>query len=672
MEEIRNIESEMDKLYDELTDIDGSLTDDVRNEKLDAYGDKLNELETKAIQEVNRNIARCEELTRLVNDNNEIDVNSLLEELTKDVVKLDGISKRVNNKNSMYNIQADENRIVDDRLKYSLKELRSKLITIKKVHMMKYNSLVRNLNKKITELKNGNFYGEVLEKVNKLELLDEKNMNTIRYNQYRYLLGLEISKIKDTESIVEEISRIDNSLSELDKEREIVENDLIHLEDEYKTIADNMETSSLKVAELVSLKDKIANFTNLELFNFKTKLVGLKNGIDEDKYSKLSEFVENVEDRLSNFTIDKLVDFANKDELKKEVESLSIQTNDFINNNITRFGDIKISSDMAELFDKELDEFYNKIEILEEKIDAFDYKEENEKKPLMDKMKELKAKVDKAKEKYRLNIIQEEANMNTVNYLDKLEKVISDLEEVVDKCVAPIGREDRKKINKIFNKIEKEIRFLEKEIVHYKEDDADFKAKLDRLNLSKDKMDTLRSKYSEKCPLRIKAYKSAGNFYKKHNKMTLLGAGLASMVITLRTVLTVPLIVANEILASSTGKLGVVFKKINDILIYLSGVKREGDSLIMANGLKIDSTAVTSSLLKSLAVNGVELKQAFPVIDSIKKLNLKMKIHDGKEKLVDKYYEGKEKRNMKMIDKLNKKKELIEEEIEIRSNMRRR
>lgn len=672
MEEIKNIEREMDKLYDELTNIDGSLTDDVRNEKLDAYGDKLNELETKAIQEVNRNIARCEELTRLVNDNNEIDVNSLLEELTKDVVKLDGISKRVNNKNSTYNIQADENRIVDDRLKYSLKELRSKLITIKKVHMMKYNSLVRNLNKKITELKNGNFYGEVLEKVNKLELLDEKNMNTIRYNQYRYLLGLEISKIKDTESIVEEISRIDNSLSELDKEREIIENDLIHLEDEYKTIADNMETSSLKVAELVSLKDKIANFTNLELFNFKTKFVGLKNGIDEDKYSKLSEFVENVEDRLSNFTIDKLVDFANKEELKKEVESLSIQTNDFINNNITRFGDIKISSDMAELFDKELDEFYNKIEILEEKIDAFDYKEENEKKPLMDKMKELKAKVDKAKERYRLNIIQEEANMNTVNYLDNLEKVISDLEGVVDKCVAPIEREDRKKINKIFNKIEKEIRFLEKEIVHYKEDDVDFKAKLDRLNLSKDKMDTLRSKYSEKCPLRIKAYKSAGNFYKKHNKMTLLGAGLASMVITLRTVLTVPLIVANEILASSTGKLGVVFKKINDILIYLSGVKREGDSLVMANGLKIDSTAVTSSLLKSLAVNGVELKQAFPVIDSIKKLNLKMKIHEGKEKLVDKYYEDKEKRNMKMIDKLNKKKELIEEEIEKRSNMRRK
>lgn len=688
MEEIRNIEKEIDELYVVLTDINDSLTDDMREEKLDVYREKLDELEKKAIQEVNRNIARCEELTRLVNDSNEIDVNTLLEELTKDVVKLDGINKRVNDKNSKYNIQADENRIVDDRLKYSLKELRSKLITIKKVHIMKYNSLVRNTNKKIEELKNEATYGEILDSVNKLELLDEKNINVIRYNQYRYLYEIDVNKIKNTENIIEEINikqnKIVSFLDELDKESERIENDLIQLEDEYKTMADNMGVSSIKVTDLDSFKNKITNFSNLELFSFRTKLVGLKNKIGEDKYNKIDEFINDAEDRLSKLKLSRLYEtkkniFTSKRELKDELEDLSIQTTDFINNNITRFGNIRISSEMADLFDKELDEFYNKIDGLEEKINNFDYKEENEKKSLMDMIKELRDKVDKVKENYRLNIIQEEVDMNTVNNLDKLEKAIFSLEEVLDKCVVPIEREDRISINKIFNKIEKEIRFLEKEIVHYKEEDANFKEKLDRLNLSKEKMDKLRSKYSEKCPFRIKAYKSAGNFYKKHNKMALFGAGLASMAITLRTVLTVPLIVANEILASSMGKVGVVFKRINDVLIYLSGVKREGDSLVMANGLRIDSTAVTSSLLKSLAVNGVELKQVFPVIDSIKKLNLKMKINESKEKLVNKYNESKEKIvdkyneskvkvNMAAIERLNRKKELIEKEIEKRSN----
>lgn len=146
-------------------------------------------------------------------------------------------------------------------------------------------------------------------------------------------------------------------------------------------------------------------------------------------------------------------------------------------------------------------------------------------------------------------------------------------------------------------------------------------------------MDVLRVTYSNKCPLKIKAYKSATNFYRKYKKVPLVVAGLSSLAITMRSLLTIPLIAANEIMASALGKGGIVFKKINKILIYLSGVKEQDGVLVMANGMKIDSSSVTSSLLKSVMTDGVELKTVLPVIDSIKKVSAKIKLKEMKEKL---------------------------------------
>ena len=57
-----------------------------------------------------------------------------------------------------------------------------------------------------------------------------------------------------------------------------------------------------------------------------------------------------------------------------------------------------------------------------------------------------------------------------------------------------------------------------------------------------------------------------------------------------------------------------------------------------------------------LETDGVELKTVLPVIDSIKQVSAKIKLKEMKEKL-----------NAKKIDKLNKKKEEIEKEIERRS-----
>ena len=665
MDEIRIVEERINEIDNVLASV--TITDAERMDNLGIYREELDKLEDKVKKIVEENIEKCQELTRRDNDNDEINVRMDLEELTKNVVRLDGINKRINDKNSRYNVWADGNRIVDERLKYSLKELRSRLVTIKKVHIMKCNSMIRNINKKIAELKGKNITSEdILQDIDKLNLLEENDRSIIRYNQYRYLSEINVEEINET---LENIKKIENRLNnkiDVSIEEDKLEEELTRLEDdfhilfqEYENIATNMDR---KIINLDEFKNKVMNFSKLGLVNLKMRLINAKGSINEGKLIDLTNRFKELDEKIKVLELSKLYEVkksidSKKKDLEREIEDISIRVTDMINNNITRFGDSEISSEMANLFDKELNEFIIKIEELEDKINDFEYKEGNEKQSLIDKIKEIKDKISKTKEDYRLNIIQEEINMNVLDNLEKLEKAVLDLGEVLDKCDTPINKEDRKKINKIFNGIERDIRHLEKEVVHYKSSDVEFfEDKIQRLNNLKEKMDVLRVTYSNKCPLKIKAYKSATNFYKKYKKVPLVVAGLSSLAITMRSLLTIPLIAANEIMASALGKGGIVFKKINKILIYLSGVKEQDGVLVMANGMKIDSSSVTSSLLKSVMTDGVELKTVLPVIDSIKKVSAKIKLKEMKEKL-----------NAKKIDKLNKRKEEIEKEIERRS-----
>lgn len=179
MDEIRIVEGRINEIDNVLASV--TITDAERMDNLDIYREELDKLEDKVKKIVEENIEKCQELTRRVNDNDEINVRIDLEELTKNVVRLDGINKRINDKNSRYNVWADGNRLVDERLKYSLKELRSRLTTVKKVHIMKCNSMIRNINKKIAELKSKNITSEdILQDIDKLNLLEENDRSIIR------------------------------------------------------------------------------------------------------------------------------------------------------------------------------------------------------------------------------------------------------------------------------------------------------------------------------------------------------------------------------------------------------------------------------------------------------------------------------------------------------------
>ena len=94
MDEIRIVEGRINEIDNVLASV--TITDAERMDNLDIYREELDKLEDKVKKIVEENIEKCQELTRRVNDNDEINVRIDLEELTKNVVRLDGINKRIN------------------------------------------------------------------------------------------------------------------------------------------------------------------------------------------------------------------------------------------------------------------------------------------------------------------------------------------------------------------------------------------------------------------------------------------------------------------------------------------------------------------------------------------------------------------------------------------------
>lgn len=300
MDEIRIVEERINEIDNVLASV--TITDAERMDNLDIYREELDKLEDKVKKIVEENIEKCQELTRRVNDNDEINVRMDLEELTKNVVRLDGINKRINDKNSRYNVWADGNRLVDERLKYSLKELRSRLTTVKKVHIMKCNSMIRNINKKIAELKSKNITSEdILQDIDKLNLLEENDRSIIRYNQYRYLSEINVEEINET---LENIKKIENRLNnkiDVSIEEDKLEEELTRLEDdfhilfqEYENIATNMDR---KIINLDEFKNKVMNFSKLGLVNLKMRLINAKGSINEGKLIDLTNRFKELDEK---------------------------------------------------------------------------------------------------------------------------------------------------------------------------------------------------------------------------------------------------------------------------------------------------------------------------------------------------------------------------------------
>ena len=72
MDEIRAMEKRINEIDNVLASV--TITDAERMDNLDIYREELDKLEDKVKKIVEENIEKCQELTRRVNDNDEINV----------------------------------------------------------------------------------------------------------------------------------------------------------------------------------------------------------------------------------------------------------------------------------------------------------------------------------------------------------------------------------------------------------------------------------------------------------------------------------------------------------------------------------------------------------------------------------------------------------------------
>jgi len=222
--------------------------------------------------------------------------------------------------------------------------------------------------------------------------------------------------------------------------------------------------------------------------------------------------------------------------------------------------------------------------------------------------------------------------------IDGVEKALDSLEDTVSKLEKPIKDKNvRKNIDAIFKKLELEIKELEKQLELYKNTDEEkYEETKERLNNVKKRMGVISKNYRRKCPFLVRTVKSAKHFFKKYKKVLLILAGLAAFAMLSHSVIIPAIMHGNIMIAGLSPALRGPVKTINNLLGGLIGATRDKIGFWhLVNGVIINPSVASSSLLKGLAISGVGSAALIaPVVVAIKNLIEKMKMAELKEKLI--------------------------------------
>ena len=193
---------------------------------------------------------------------------------------------------------------------------------------------------------------------------------------------------------------------------------------------------------------------------------------------------------------------------------------------------------------------------------------------------------------------------------------------------------------------------MEKLLEQYKDEEnkEKYNSTLEELNKLKTKLNEVNGEYRKKCPLMVKAVKSAKNFFKKHKKICLIIAGLAAMALVSSHVLIPAIMHGNILLMNQIPALRPFIRFTNNILGGMIGATIKTVSIgnssfagwVLANGTIINPSCAASSLLKGLAISGVSSTLLVaPLVVAIKKLVEKMKTVELKQRLSEGLEKGK-------------------------------
>lgn len=688
MERIKILTEELEKLksmVNEPTMDEGQLSMDDVLDELEQAKKELKEKLEKNIEKFNKqseamkkNIEKVKAMLILETDLEKINVTDAIEGLTEELKELENEAETLKNDIEMFKAEVNSEglSLTVEEINSKLKEFKTRLKDLKKTQIEKYNLRVEKTNKLLGEYKskvpvNTDVY-EYVSGLESLELCstvvrDWQHMSCIKSIDYNKLIEMN----NTFKSIDEKLGAMKSLTDELNEELNFINDKVIEL--------DVLVTDEMSLDDVLESQTKVEVLSDLLLaFGTKLEKVSSDKKITEEEYKKISE-------RYQSYTVSHLT-FLQKvgkkptngeqlqyDRISKMVDAFVVDINEFSFKVESLHGKVLLSA--KELFEGESKLLGSRFAQISEEIE----KMHNDKLIDDNQYESLQKRMADAESKYNgANLKLNESQMYLMNQeliysflngnIDGLEKTIDSLEKHLDTLEKPIkDRKIRKNIDAIFKRLEAEIKNIEKQLEMNKETDVEkYEATKERLTAVKSKLDGLGKKYRKKCPLLVRAVKSAKNFFKKYKKQLLLIAGLVAFAMMAHSVIIPAIIHGNILLAKTMPALRGPILTINNLLGGMIGTTLHTDSLaFLRDGITLGSGVASKCLLQGVALSGLGSAALIaPVVIMIKKLiekmktaELKQKLSEGKEKVVSGIKTGTE----KVVTGIKTKKEEISE-----------
>lgn len=505
-----------------------------------------------------------------------------------------------------------------------------------------YNYKVNYVNKKIEELKNKEGLSEELSnKITSLNLLKELDVFPKLYNDTKYYDKETWDK---TEEIIKEVNDIYSEIfKDEKKEEDILDSQIEGLQEDVVKFKDRIDNIlSLSDDDRKKLEKELKQFTNI--FNY-YKEFSLPDYIYV-KYENNEEKINKYEELFSNF--EKVVNHYNEvfSKTKNERGQLEFRL-DIVNDRIGvlseaiynsfRTDDYKVG-DNLKTWNNNYEEISNEIKDIEDKIKNSDKLPNDVKNNLFNDIDKYKKSLNELYDKM--------SALEDLNNKDRMDKRLNDFEKEINSLKKDIESFDKsdKKAKKHINK---RIRILNRNLMIYnisllkvkKEEPEKYESLKSRYDKIKEDYSNVKKDFRGKCPLKVTKVKSAKDLLSKHKKILLIGAGLIAFALLSYHVLIPAIIQGFNMIGFTTPALKPITDGFNKILTgFIGGRINQYEQIILANGSIINPSAAKSSLLKGIAISGINSTLLItPILKSISLLGKKM---DVKQKIVEGYTKG--------------------------------
>lgn len=520
-----------------------------------------------------------------------------------------------------------------------LADIKDRLKSIKTKQIEKYNSKVVAINKKISDLRGLTVSPEIAEMIAKLTELNICETTIRNYKDIRYLDSIDYNKLLEMNKLIDEIEKALGRESV--PEKVDLDDDIKYIEDEIVRIDYYIKDTMSQDAKNMLMEDISKVATNIN--EFRIKLENNKDKLTPEEYNNFIARVEAAESDLYelNNKLSKVPTPDKENNIYKEFQHRL----DILFKDLQNLEDL-IDSLKGKIVEEALAVFETKLVVIENGLE--DIKKEveqahNEGKlddvqfnNLVTKMNEIEERINKSRGKLKdPEMIKDSDIFAFLNKdIDGLEHAIDNLEKQIDGLNKPIKNKNvRKQIEAIIVRLEEEIKLLRSYLEKHKDEDHDkYQATADRLNKLEDRLTNISKNYRKKCPLRVRAVKSAKDFYKKHKKAILIAAGLAAVALLAQPVI-IPAIMHGNLMLMETmpAARGLLFG-MNSVLSKMIGAKTVGGLLTLSSGVIINPTVAASSILKGIAFSGLGTATLVtPVIAAVKELVDKMRKKKLKE-----------------------------------------